>query len=332
MRKGEASSALFNTIDTQSAGGGLGPSCICCTVAEEEAIRMNASLKTFVARVPWWGKITGKLILAHAPVDYRIWKRLHLFEQGAMEVPTYAYQVFQKHFDQARSLRRLNNWIGLELGPGDSLLSAMVAYAHGASAYYLVDSGEYARAGVQQYRAMAKFLAEQDLSVPNAQYLESVNATLAACQARYGTLGLDSLRAIPDESVDFVWSHTVLQHVRRVEFLETMRELRRILRPDGVSSHWVDLQDCIGGALNNLRFRESVWESPFMADSGFYTNRIRYSEMLALFREAGFQVDVISVKRWDRLPTSRSKLSERFRDLSEEELRVSCFHAVLRPA
>jgi hypothetical protein len=132
--------------------------------------------------------------------------------------------------------------------------------------------------------------------------------------------------------VDFVWSHAVLQHVRRAEFLETMRELRRVLRADGISSHWVDLQDCLGGALNNLRFRESVWESPLMARSGFSTNRIRYSEMLALFKEAGFKAGVVQLNRWDRLPTSRSKLDDRFRGLPEDELCARCFHVILRPS
>ena len=179
---------------------------------------------------------------------------------------------------------------------------------------------------------MANFLAEQDLSVPDAKYLTSVNAILAACRALYGTSRLASLRAIPDESVDFIWSHTVLQHIRRVEFLETMRELRRMLRANGISSHWVYLQDTIGGALNNLRFRESVWESPFMAGSGFYTNRIRYSEMLELFKDAGFKPEVITVNRWDRLPTLRSTLSDRFKDLAEEDFCVRCFHVILRAA
>jgi hypothetical protein len=158
-----------------------------------------------------------------------------------------------------------------------------------------------------------------------------VETILAACGATYETSGLTSLRVMPDKSVDFVWSHTVLQHIRRMEFLETMRELRRVVRDDGISSHWVDLQDCLGGALSNLRFRESVWESPLMAGSGFYTNRIRYSEMLRLFREARFETEVVHLTRWDRLPTPRSKLWECFRDLPEEDLCVRCFHVILRP-
>jgi SAM-dependent methyltransferase len=288
-------------------------------------------VSTLATPVPWWGKIAAKVILARLPVDYSAWKRLHMFQLGAMEKPAYAYGVFKSHFDQVRSRRTLDSFVGLELGPGDSLLSAMVAHAYGASAYHLVDVEAFAQADLKRYRAMAEFLTERGLPTFDAEDLTSVEAVLTACRATYGTSGLRTLRVIPDKSVDFAWSHSVLQHIKRAEFLETMRELRRVLRADGISSHWVDLQDCLGGALNNLRFRESVWESPFMAGSGFYTNRIRYSEMLALFKEAGFEPEVVHLKRWHRLPTSRTKLCYRFRDLPEDELCVQCFHAILRP-
>ena len=246
---------------------------------------MNANLGALAAQVPWWGKIATKMILARLPVDYRTWKRLRLFQRGVMEEPAYAYGEFKKHFDPARSLRTLNGFVGLELGPGDSVLSAMVAHAFGASAYYLVDVAAFAQAGVKPYQAMADFLADQGVPRLDVDDLTSVETILSACRATYWTSGLTSLRAIPDQSVDFVWSHSVLEHVRRTEFLETMRELRRVLHADGISSHWVDLEDHLGGALNNLRFPESVWESPFMTRGDFYTNRIRYSEMLALFKE-----------------------------------------------
>jgi SAM-dependent methyltransferase len=301
-------------------------------VAGGAAIRMNANLGILTAQVPWWGKIAAKVILARLPVDYKVWKRLHLFQQGAMEEPAYAYGVFKKHFDPMRAVRTFNGFVGLELGPGDSLLSAMVAHAFGASAYFLVDVGAFAQADLKRYRAMADFLADQGLPKLDADDLTSVEAMLAACRATYGTSGLTSLRAIPDKSVDFLWSHTVLQHIRRSEFLETMQEFRRVLRPDGISSHWVDLEDCLGGALNNLRLADSIWESPLIDGCGVYTNRIRYSEMLTLFKEAGFEANVVSVKHWDRLPTPRSKLCHPFRDLPEEELRVRCFQAILRPA
>jgi hypothetical protein len=67
-----------------------------------------------------------------------------------------------------------------------------------------------------------------------------------------------------------------------------------------------------------------------MATSGFYTNRIRYSEMLQLFREAGFRVDVHNVDRWIDLPIPRKKLSPPYREMPDQELAVKGFDVVLR--
>ena len=293
---------------------------------------MRTSLKKIASKSPWWGKIAIKLLLSRLPVHYQVWKRLHLFENGAMEEPSYAHCVYRKHFDAARSRKNFKGFVGMELGPGDSRLSAMIAHAYGATAYHLIDVGAFAQSDVKGYEAMAALLASQGLATIKVEKMTSVEAILAACGATYGTHGLISLQTIPNHSVDYIWSHTVLQHIRRSEFLDTMKELIRVLRPDGISSHWVDLQDCLGGALNNLRFSEAVWESSVMAESGFYTNRIRCSEMLARFRDAGFVPEVIAVVHWDCLPTRREKLWGPFKALSETDLRVRGFHVLLRPA
>ena len=247
-----------------------------------------------------------------------------------MEDPAYAYGVFKKHFDPVELQRPCDGFVGLELGPGDSLFSGMVAHAFGASAYYLIDAGANAQTDLKYYHAMARFLEELGLKAPKIEGARSLESVLSTCGATYGTSGLASLRAVPDRSIDYIFSHTVLQHLRRAEFLETMHQLRRVLRPGGVCSHVVDLKDMLGGRLNNLRFSDTFWESHFMSKSGFYTNRIRYSEMLTLFTCAGFRVEVVEKKCWDKLPTPRSKMVDPFRHLPEEDLCVSDFAVVLR--
>jgi SAM-dependent methyltransferase len=196
----------------------------------------------------------------------------------------------------------------------------------------LVDIGPFAHAGLNSYLAMGRLLSSKGLPTPDAASFASLPSLLASCRPKYATSGLKSLQSIPDKSIDYVWSHTVLQHIRKSDFAETMRQLRRILTSDGIMSHIIDLRDMLGGALNHLRFRESVWESSFMAASGFYSNRIRYGEMLSLFRQAGFDVEILKVERWDRIPTPRSRLVNTFRDLPEDDIRVRSFDAVLRPA
>ncbi|MCK4816222.1 class I SAM-dependent methyltransferase [bacterium] len=139
------------------------------------------------------------------------------------------------------------------------------------------------------------------------------------------TSGLSSLKDIPDESVDVVFSQAVFEHIRKKDFLPTLKELHRILKPTGSSSHEIDLRDHLGGSLNSLRFSNLIRESDFFTKSGFYTNRIRFSEMLDLFEKIGFQFKIIDKVNWAKLPIARKKLHRKFRQLSEQNLSVACF-------
>lgn len=208
------------------------------------------------------------------------------------------------------------------------MATALIAKAHGARAL-LVDAGGYARLDVALYRRLADALRAAGLTPPPLDDVADLNALLETCGASYLTQGLASLRMIDDAAVDLVFSQAVLEHVRKHEFLDTQRELARILKPGGVCSHRVDLRDHLGGGLNNLRFSERIWESPFFSRSGFYTNRIGFGEMTELFLQAGLLVDVTEVRRWDRLPIDHSHLSDEFREIPDEALNVFGFDVLL---
>lgn len=286
-------------------------------------------LKQFL---PWWLKIPAKIVFARMPVGYRLWQKLELFKHGQMESPSYALGVFKTHFERARFVAQSSGFVALEIGPGDTLFSALIAQAHGASRCWLVDVGRFARQDVAPYKRMAAELRGKGLSAPDVDDDQSLDDVLLACGGRYLTEGVDSWQTIPDASVDFIWSQAVLEHIRRKDFPMMLREMRRVLSPRGVCSHRVDLQDHLSGGLNNLRFSAALWESEFMAQSGFYTNRIRFDEMLRCFSETGFDVKVLQVDRFASLPTPRSRMAPEFRNLPESDLLVSGFDVVLRPA
>jgi len=282
-------------------------------------------------RIPWWGLIGAKLILSRLPAGYSIWRRLNLFAHGAMHRSDYALRVFRRHF--ANYPRPAGSgFVALELGPGDSLASAVIAAAHGATLTHLVDAGEFATADMAVYRELARYLREQGMAPPDVDGAADVRELLRICRGSYGTDGLASLRKIPSGSVDFIWSNAVLEHVRRHEFLDFMRETRRILRPGGVCSHQVDLKDHLGGALNNLRISSRWWEAGWMARSGFYTNRLRQCEIVNAMQSAGFAVSVKGITRWERPPIPRRALAREFQGFDAAELSVSGFEVILTVA
>lgn len=281
--------------------------------------------------VPWWARIAAKVIMSRLPVSYAVWRRLNLFAHGQMARPAYALGVFRRHFANS-GFKAGSSFVALELGPGDSLASAVIARAHGAVHTYLVDEGNFATVDLESYRALVRHLRSEGLEAPELENARNLDDVLHACTATYHCSGLRSLRSLPDASVDFIWSHAVLEHVRREAVPGMARELRRVLRAGGVCSHQVDLKDHLGGSLNNLRIASGWWEKDWMARSGFYTNRLRKTDFIRIFTEAGFATETVAVDQWDRSPISRHSLAQEFRALSDDDLRVRGFSVVLRPA
>lgn len=279
--------------------------------------------------LPWWVKIGAKLVLSRVPAAYAMWQRLGLFRHGYMDTARYAIDVFSSHVQRAGLTNQLVGKTILELGPGDSVATALIAKAHGARAL-LVDAGSYAQLDLKVYRRLTDELRAVGLAPPSLDAVTNLAELLETCGASYLTEGLASLHMIDDATVDFVFSQAVLEHVRKHEFLDTQRELLRILKPEGICSHRVDLRDHLGGGLNNLRFNSRVWESPFFFKSGFYTNRINFDEMTALFQQAGFSPELTDVRYWDKLPIDRRYLAEEFRGTTDTVLRVSGFDMLLR--
>lgn len=285
---------------------------------------------TIAAHIPWWAKIGIKLTLSRLPLPYAIWSRLGLFRHGDMADPRRAIDAFRAHFDRACEARPLSAGFSvMELGPGDSVLSAGVARALGAADVYLVDAGDFARRDATLFYSLDTALRSAGLPTLALPPGLGFDAILAHLGAHYLTNGVASLRGVPSASVDLIWSSVVLEHIYRDEFDALARELTRILKPRGVMSHAVDLRDHLGGSLNNLRFSESVWEAPAWRRAGFYTNRLSQAEIIAAFSRAGMHVVHLADDLWPAPPLDRAKLNTAFRTRTDDELRIAGFDMVL---
>jgi SAM-dependent methyltransferase len=268
----------------------------------------------------WWMKLSAKLLLARLPIPYAWWREMGLFKHGQMDRVEYALKIFRYHTGQATEQTGVAGKTLLELGPGDSILSGLIAHAQGATQTYLVDVGDHATKDMAFYQKAAAALQTEGLPMPEPTAFINHKSLCQAIRTTYLTHGLEDLRRIPTASVDVVWSHSVLEHIRLHEFAALMVELKRILKPGAMASHNIDYQDHLAHALNNLRFPEWLWESAFFADSGFYTNRIPMPRMVVAMEQAGFRVIEKQAGYWDRLPTPRHKLAAPYRAMNDQEL------------
>lgn len=270
----------------------------------------------------WAIKMAAKVVLSRVPLSYDTFRSMGMFRHGHMNKLDYAIGVFSKHADRVGGVSTFSGRTCLELGPGDSLASAILARAAGARKTYLVDVGNFVEANMPFYRELISELQRRGYAVSDLTSICSVGELLEKTGAEYLTDGVRSLKTIPSGSVDVIWSQAVLEHIRVHEVPEALREMRRILSDSGIMSHRIDYKDHLGGSLNNLRFSSRVWEAEAMARSGFYTNRIRNSEFLRLIEDAGFHLQQAETARWDKAPIPRSKLAKEFQSLSEDDLRT----------
>ena len=278
----------------------------------------------------WALKILAKLIMARLPVDYKTWRQIGIFRHGQMDACCYSSRVFQLHFNRAFPENIPKGAVFLEMGPGDSIASAVLAAGLGGSRTYLVDVGDFASRDVAVYKSLADEIRAQGGQAPNLSDAQSFEDVLKICNVVYATHGLSSFRDIPTGCIDFAWSHSVLEHVRKHEFAETLGELKRVLKPNAIASHNIDFQDHIAHALNNLRFSEGIWESDFFVHSNFYTNRIPAVRMHAMFRDAGFRVLEEDFGRWPSMPTARRALHRDFLAYRDDELLIRTSSVLLQ--
>jgi SAM-dependent methyltransferase len=273
---------------------------------------------------PWYIKIPAKMVLSRLPFSHQTMFKLGIFKHGTMQQFDYAAGVFNRHLQFAGfsdSITAKNKTI-LELGPGESLYTALFAKSYGFEKTYLVDVGAFALPKITDYQQLAQWISNQGGNNILIDECHSIESMLTKVNAEYLTHGLASMKDIADESIDYIFSHAVLEHVRKKDFAETIAESYRILKPGGICTHAVDYKDHLGGAINNMRFSQKFWEADWVAGSGFYTNRIRVSEMKQLFEKQGFSVIILEQGKWDKLPFSRESVHTQFSDIPNSDLQT----------
>lgn len=279
-------------------------------------------------RIVWWAKMAIKITLAHLPLSYKLLSSMGIFRHGDIaDNIDNLRSSFDENLDFYKARKGRVPEFGLELGPGDSVGHALCAQAAGMKGLWLVDVGDFATKNQDHYNDVREAISKTAPFDYSDDY--SREGVLSATNSHYITNGLKGMTDIPDESLELSFSQAVLEHVYRKDFQNLMNELFRTLKPGGLSRHWVDLHDHLGGALNSFRFAPWFWEIGAVRRAGFYTNRLTMNEMAECARNAGFKVKIEHIVRWASLPTPHDKMHKSFDVKSEEELNVCTFLIVM---
>lgn len=142
--------------------------------------------------------------------------------------------------------------------------------------------------------------------------------------------------ALPSMSIDLIVSNAVLEYLDRDRFLRVLKHFHRLLRPDGVMNHWIDLSDEFAyfdpsiSRLNFLRFSDRAWNlivSPLLPLS-----RLRLTDCLEVMEEAGFELADVDAQRMSEDEFASLHLAPRFKTYPRDDIRVLDAWIVALPA
>jgi SAM-dependent methyltransferase len=112
---------------------------------------------------------------------------------------------------------------------------------------------------------------------------------------QYHAPGNASQSGLPDSSLDLYFSVAVLEHVSLGALKAMLREAHRTLRPGGLTYHVIGMFDHSTEVdptitrVNFLKFSDFTWRL-IGQNKISYHNRLRESEFVSLFQQAGFEI------------------------------------------
>lgn len=242
--------------------------------------------------------------------------------------------------------RPLEDAVAYEFGTGWDLAIPLSYAALGVGRQVLVDIRpnlrlELANATIRSLARQREALADaaggelRDLGPPDVGSAEEL-------RARFGIeyhAPLDARETgLPAGSVDLVTSTNTLEHVPREAIAPILREAARLLRPDGVMSFRIDMQDHASyvdprrSPYDYLRYSDRAWR--FISPKLEYENRLRLSDYRRLLGAAGLAIveETVLRPRPEHLAAlAQVPLAPRFRGYAPEDLAARAVEVVLKP-
>jgi hypothetical protein len=134
----------------------------------------------------------------------------------------------------------------------------------------------------------------------------------------------DTISVSYPDTFDCSCSNEVLEHVPASALPQLIRGLKAATRPGGISTHSIDYSDHYARSDRNVtRFNFLTYSDAQWAryNSGMqHVNRLRHSDYLRLFREAGFTIVHESAVYDEPVAAVRANLAPQFRAYAEQDL------------
>tara|TARA_B100000212_G_scaffold337141_1_gene311529 strand:+ start:3318 stop:4154 length:837 start_codon:yes stop_codon:yes gene_type:complete len=240
-------------------------------------------------KLVWWSRFILKVSLLSLRIPNKIFNKFGIFRHGAMDQDSYVNKIWKIHFlDVEKDFLISRDGLFLEIGPGDSLKSAVKAFESGFNKIALIDKGMHA---IDQ-KYIKDYFSKKNFNSDN-EFLKTTTAN----SFNYLIDGIKSLSYLEKNSVSYVFSNSVLQHFDKNDLNYFIKNLHKVSSDHCIQSHVIDLKDMINRSHNHHECPDFIWESKFFKELLIYTNRLNTEEWIDLFTKNGFKI--LNIKIYD---------------------------------
>lgn len=141
-----------------------------------------------------------------------------------------------------------------------------------------------------------------------------------------------TLKHFEDESFDVIFSFDVLEHVKTDILAEYIQDFYRLLKPNGLSVHQIDIADHFGYYDNSvnkkhyMKYSDKTWNLLF-ENEVLYFNRVQPPDWMDMFRQAGL---VLVEDTGLYCDTHLVRVAEKYENLVKQDRDRTCLRVVHR--
>ena len=128
-------------------------------------------------------------------------------------------------------------------------------------------------------------------------------------------------------SIDLICSNNTFEHIPQTILIDIIREFWRILIPNGVMSHFIDLSDHFAhfdssiNIYNFLRYSSKTWS--IIDNSIQPQNRLRFKDYRKIYHDLSIPITEESYRKGDLEALKTIPLAPEYADYTPEELAIS---------
>jgi SAM-dependent methyltransferase len=293
---------------------------------------VDAPLRTVDRELNWKLKGTVFRLIQPLPGRQTLYRLLQRFITGNAFV-TINETLLRLHRYQVANYLQGPRGIAVEFGGGRDLITPLLLSQTDATGIHVFDIDRLSSTE-QVNNAIRQLRVTEPGEWPEVTDCDA--DLVRKYRVHYHAPGDARAMGLPDGSVSYICSTSVLEHIPLADIEQILKECARVAANDAIFSHVIDYadhyvySDSSISLFNFYRFDEREWR--WWNPPAHYQNRMRHSDFVQLFERFGLSTleTVISEAPPDSL--ANVPLAEPFRRYSLRDLLINSAYFVLKAA